>query len=566
MASLQESKVKGIKYYSIVECRRIKGKPTPVTIAYLGNVENILKLFSNMKNTTDNENYKSYSYGAVYTLWKIAQKHNVIKFLNNSFPVQTRNGLSRGETLLFGAIYRAIYPGSKNEFSEKIAETSLPSIAKFDPDKITSQHFWSQMDGIDEKMLYDAEDKIAEHILRSYDINPSKLALDYTNYFTYIDSDNNRSTIGRRGHNKQKRDDLRQFSLGLVTTRELAIPLCSYVYEGNVNDVTAFPKYLDLIRKRISGYTDAEDITLIYDNGSVSQNNIAELGELEPKFHYVCAFSLNSCKELLDISLDDYKNIRIYDDKEILCYRTEKNIWGEKKECILIYSKDLYKGQYKGLIASIQKKARRLQELRDQIVKSNSRISKKAADIESKIKIIINGDFGAKIFKISMIGKRIVKDIEFSIDYDYMQALCLKHYGKKMLITDQASWSTEEILEAYWDQNNIESIFKDTKNRYHFSVQPQFHWTDSKVRVHTFCCLLGLLLTSLIRKELSESGITIENKKLIDVLSGIREVYKLSPDKKAKTGFSVQKKLEDMTPIQKEVWDALSKRLFLNKK
>ena len=97
-------------------------------------------------------------------------------------------------------------------------------------------------------------------------------------------------------------------------------------------------------------------------------------------------------------------------------------------------------------------------------------------------------------------------------------------------------------------------------------MQPQFHWTDSKVRVHTFCCLLGLLLTSLIRKELSESGITIENKKLIDVLSGIREVYKLSPDKKAKTGFSVQKKLEDMTPIQKEVWDALSKRLFLNKK
>lgn len=566
MASLQETKVKGIKYYSIVECRRIKGKPTPVTIAYLGNIENILALFNNKKNTTADDDFKSYSYGAVYALWKIAQKHNVIKFLNNSFPEQSRNGLSRAETLLLGSIYRAIYPGSKNEFSEKIAETSLPSLAKFDPDMITSQHFWSQMNGIDEKMLYDVEDKIAEHILNYYNINPSKIALDYTNYFTYIDSDNNRSTIGQRGHNKQKRDDLRQFSLGLVTTRELAIPLCSYVYEGNINDVTAFPKYLEQIKKRISCYTDATDITLIYDNGSVSQKNIAEMEAHEPKLHYVCAFSLNSCKELLDISMDEYKTVRICEDKEILCYRTAKNIWGEKKECILIYSDALFKGQYKGLMNSIQKKTQQLQILREQIINSNSRISKKVVDIESRIKKIINGDFGENIFIIDKTGIRIIKDINISVDYDAIKELCLKHYGKKMLITDQTSWTTEEILEAYWDQNNIEQIFKDSKNRHHFSIQPQFHWTDSKVRVHTFCCLLGLLLTSLLRKELSDAGIKMDNKKIIDVLSGIREVYKLTPDKKAKTGFSVQKKLEQMTSVQEKVWETLDKCIFTSKK
>lgn len=152
------------------------------------------------------------------------------------------------------------------------------------------------------------------------------------------------------------------------------------------------------------------------------------------------------------------------------------------------------------------------------------------------------------------------------MDQDIIKEICCRNYGKRVLITDQFSWTTEEILAAYWDQNNIESIFKDTKNHHHFSIQPQFHWTDSKVRVHTCSCLIGLLLTSLLKKELEDSGIKMENKRIIDILSGIREVYVLSPDKKAKNGFSVQKKLEQMTPIQKKVWDALEKNVFGNKK
>jgi len=566
MASLQKIKSKGINYYSIVECRRINGKPTPVTIAYLGSIENILNMLNNSNNVSSDVNFKSYSYGAVYALWKIAQKHHIIKYLDSSFPKQTRNGLSRGKTLLLASIYRAIYPGSKNEFSERISETSLSSIAKFDPGKTTSQHFWSQMDGIEEKMLYGAEDKIAEHILGYYNITPDKLALDYTNYFTYIDSNNKRSEIVERGHNKQKRDDLRQFSLGLITTKELAIPLCSYVYEGNLSDVSAFPRYLDLFRKRISHYTDATDITLIYDNGSVSKKNLEELKTEESKYHYVCAFSLNSCKELLDIPVNGYTPVRICGDKDILCYRTTKDIWGGKKECILIYSEDLYIGQYKGLMVSIEKKKQELQKLKEQLRNPKSRISKKASSIDARIKKMISGNFGESIFEINKTGIRIIKDIDFTVNYDVVEELCYKHYGKRLIITDQFSWTTEEILEAYWGQSNIENIFKDSKNSHHFSVQPQFHWTDSKIRVHTFCCLMGLLLTSLLKKELADAGIKMENKKIIDVLSGIREVYILTPDKKAKNDFGVQKRLEQMSPIQEKVWSVLEKNVFSKEK
>lgn len=562
MANLQKTNIKGINYYSIVECRRINGKPTPFTIAYLGNIENMLSVFKDKTSKIRTISYKSYSYGAVFALWKIAQKHHIIKFLNNTFPKRERNGMSRGETLLLASIYRAIHPGSKNEFCEWISETALPSIAKFDPEKMTSQHFWDQMDGIDEKMLYTAEDAISEHILKHYDIHPAKLALDYTNYFTYIDSSNKKSTLTKRGHNKQKRNDLRQFSMGLVTTKELAIPLCSYVYDGNMNDISVFPKYLELFKNRIKHYTDVKDLTLVYDNGSVSKKNLLELKDQDLKLHYICAFSINSCKELMDISLDDYTKVSIYGNKDILCYRTNKNIWDEDRECILLYSEDLYLGQYEGLVTSIQKKSLLLQELKEKLKNPKSRISRESSDIDARISKIIDGDFGKEIFEIIKVGVRVIKDIDFTVKNDVIEELCYKYYGKKLIITDHASWNTQEILESYWDQNNIEKIFKDSKNTYHFAVRPQFHWTDSKVRVHTFCCIIGLLLTSLLKKELADAGIEMENSKIIDELSRIRQLYLLTPDKKAKNGFAVEKTLEQMSPDQEKIWKTLDKSIF----
>ena len=33
-----------------------------------------------------------------------------------------------------------------------------------------------------------------------------------------------------------------------------------------------------------------------------------------------------------------------------------------------------------------------------------------------------------------------------------------------------------------------------------------FHWTDSKIQVHAFYCVLALLLTSLLQRELAHKG------------------------------------------------------------
>ena len=52
-----------------------------------------------------------------------------------------------------------------------------------------------------------------------FDLDASSVALDMTNFATYIDTTNGRAPIAQRGKAKQKRTDLRLVGLGMVVTR-----------------------------------------------------------------------------------------------------------------------------------------------------------------------------------------------------------------------------------------------------------------------------------------------------------------------------------------------------------
>ena len=79
MASLQPRTTKGHKYWSIVESRRVNGKPTPFIIQYLGTADALLK---RLNSTFEDFTYKSYSHGSVVALLDIAAKIGVPDIIN----------------------------------------------------------------------------------------------------------------------------------------------------------------------------------------------------------------------------------------------------------------------------------------------------------------------------------------------------------------------------------------------------------------------------------------------------------------------------------------------------
>src|SRR5207247_3128128 len=107
------------------------------------------------------------------------------------------------------------------------------------------------------------EEKLSERLLEHFKLNLRTLVYDGTNFFTYINT-RTPATLPARGHNKQKRIDLRQVSLGLLVSTDFHVPLFHKVYDGNVNDRTVFQTITEELAQRYRQLAQGcEHITLI---------------------------------------------------------------------------------------------------------------------------------------------------------------------------------------------------------------------------------------------------------------------------------------------------------------
>ena len=59
------------------------------------------------------------------------------------------------------------------------------------------------------------------------------------------------------------------------------------------------------------------------------------------------------------------------------------------------------------------------------------------------------------------------------------------------------------------------------------SFGPLRHWTDSKIRVHVFYCVLALTVAHLMRREADRAGLHLSVRELLDTLVGIGETVLL---------------------------------------
>ena len=543
MASLQKRTVKGIDYWSLIESRRVNGKPRPVVIEYFGNTKRFAEWLINGRN--ENKILKSYSHGDTFALMKIAEKLGIETILDDVFPSRARKGVKRSRCLLLIALQSICKPGSKSEFEAWLKSTTLPY--DYNLPSLTSRRIWEQMDNISESELAEAEDRITRVIFQEYNFGLEKIALDYTNYFSYISSTNDKSELAKRGHNKQKRHDLKQYSLALITTKESGLPLCSHVYEGNKTDKTIFPEYLGVLERRIPNF-DPQNITLVFDGGSNTKNNFKFL-----KTHFICSFSLSYCKELYDIDLTKYETLLI-NGKQVKCYRLTHEVWGETRECILTYSHALYTGQLKEIESDITKINVAVEKLNEQLSNPKSRISKTKESIQSRINAILSKKYMTDIF-ISCLTKNndgLITHVDCKVDAIKKKELVYKYFGKKLIITDRKEWTTETIIETFREQDCIEKIFRQTKDGTHCAIRPQFHHTDQKIRVHIFCCLLGLALATILHKEVSEQGLNVSKFHMLDILGSIRRCWITD-----KNSTKVSNVLEDMDDYQIKIWNAI---------
>ena len=95
------------------------------------------------------------------------------------------------------------------------------------------------------------------------------------------------------------------------------------------------------------------------------------------------------------------------------------------------------------------------------------------------------------------------------------------------------------------------------KDPHYLTFRPMFHWTDQKLRVHAFCCVLALIIASLLRRRLAKAGVEVSVAKMFERLSAIEEVTMLYPAPPGKDDPVARTMLSTQEPDQCVMVEAL---------
>ena len=614
MAFIKTNGAKGHEYYSICESYREDNKVKHRTLLYIGGIDELkkfaLKGFRFMKehgedfnderppNLGDVYDVKTYSHGAAIALYIAAEMLNIEGIIDEVFPMTTVRNMPRGRVLVLSAIHRAIKPGSKRAFSDWVEQTSLPYYLRFEACEMNSQAFWDAMDGISAAQVTNAWNKIVREAMDLFDVDLKDFHLDYSNYFTWIDTDNGRCLCCQRGHNKQKRDDLKQFNLAMLTAMELQIPFVWDVYDGNINDKTEFPVFVNQITDQIESLgIDLSEITVSFDGGSNSVENFSDL-----RFHIVCACSIREHKELYDIDLNEYITVHLSNGKKRLAYRVnDLTFFGINGTGVLTFSKDLFPGQVAELNRDVSKAKTCCSHVNERLKNPKSKIFTKLKNTRTAVLKLIDDTYeinktieeenknkkgrhknpkqipvwdeaaalldivdqeifeGRKYLKhfisveLGTVNSQYVCNLK--IDESRKTNYVHKYYGKKLTATDHKDWTTERILEHYGNQECIENgIFRVSKDTDHFAIRPQYHWTDDKTRVHTFICLCAIAMAEILRKLLKNEGIDFKTKSsMLDELAKIRDGWVIVNNRRP------IRVLERLNSAQQAIWNGIKR-------
>jgi len=522
MATLQKKTSRGHTYWYLVESRRVNGKPRPVVLAYLGRPDELL---GRLEGAHGSLRLRSVAHGAVAALKGVADELGVVDLINRRVKtVRHRAGLTVGESLLLVAMGRACHPTSKRGWSSWAQATSVGNLFGVAVRHLDSQHFWDQMDDLPVEALEGIEEEVLRAVVSRYGVSLESVFYDTTNFFTFIATQNTRSKLARRGRSKQKRHDLKQLGLALLVSRGDGVPLLHELYEGSRPDAKVFPEVLTKMRRRLSALsTQVEAMTLVYDKGNNSRSNQSRVDE--GPFHYVGSLVPASHGELIAEGNKRMETVELRNGEPVRLWRTRRLLWGRERTLVVMVSERLREGQLRGLVQHLDRARLRLKQLQEEL--SSPRAQRRRREvIEKRIEEALRGQFLRRVLRVELetlspgrFGMKVLEDEEAK------RRLAEELFGRRILMTDRHEWTSAEIVEAYRGQSEAERAFRDLKDPRHLAMRPAFHWTDQKLQVHTFCCVLGYLMVKVLEmKARRECGYRGSPADLIERLTSVRKV------------------------------------------
>jgi len=293
-------------------------------------------------------------------------------------------------------------------------------------------------------------------------------------------------SIGRYGHSKDHRPDLKQMVVGAVLDGE-GKPVSAEMWPGNTTDV----KSLVPLAKRLRNRFGVGEACLVADRGMISAKTLSWLEDDKNRWPYILGARMRKQKELREKVLSRAGRYHV--------------VHGER-----LTSKDPSPLKVKEVVV----------EGRRYIVCHNEDQARKDAhDREMILAALKRGD---KALVGNKGYRKYLKSVDsrFEIDAGKVEEEAL--YDGKWVLRTNTDLPTAEVALKYKQLWMVEALFRTVKSV--LTTRPIYHKCDETIRGHVFCSFLALILAKELQDRIREREMELEWARVIRDLDELEEI------------------------------------------
>ena len=539
MAHLYKKLKKGHEYFYIRETQRVYGKPTTINQVYLGTADKV-------EAALGKGGFSPKEFGSVFALNELDRAVDLAGMINEILPPKKRvRGPSLGELVFYAALNRAIAPTSKRQLANWYETTDIQRIRPLRLESLNSQNFWNHWDRISDSDLDKIKTAFFKKIHSLLPAQPHRLVIEAADISTPP------KPSAFAGMPQPDQDFLaehlaqQKLGLALITEWREGIPFYYQSFSGGV-PVSGFYDHMEHLLGKVANLGVAiEDVTLLVDQEMDAAPIIRQIDAKEG-MHFIVTGAPDFAPELMEISLKDFRPLPgkrgtklspiVKDEEKILFYETQATFWDRPRRVIITFDPKSFHKSYQDLGKKVQRVRKEMMGLQPRLVQEANPGNAAAATKTHLENLCHRLKISPALFQLNVVQEKGQSRLEFQLDHRQMAGV-VRHFGKNILITDREDWGVEEVYDTCVTRAVLGPDMGDGKgshatrpygnSRDHRSLfqkalLPLYHWTDSKIRVHLFVCVVALTYLTLLCQRLAAGGIKMTPNEAMEELRELR--------------------------------------------
>lgn len=331
---------------------------------------------------------------------------------------------------------------------------------------------------------------------------PSIVFLDMTNFSTeqQPSPDYSGRLLPRPGHAKEGNFQAKLVGLATAVT-EHHLPVFHETYPGNKSDAELFQEIIDsMVDHFLKLGVASEELVFVFDKGANSEESWKAL--TRKKVHFISSLKRVRVPELMSRPIEFYRKLfETEQGEQIIAFGMKRTVMGIVGSVVVAYNDSSRKKQSADYENA---KERFLSECQD-IAEGMSRPHRgRKSTVQSVTERIEDGPpkKWRGVFKYH-VGATLDSGFTVKAWVEKEKELRLG-FSKTVIFTDRTDWDDEKIVMTYLARSAMEGDYHLLKDVLLMPVMPIFHRLDTRIRVHAFLCVMGLLFYRWIQLRVQE--------------------------------------------------------------